>query len=691
MNPEVPRFQGSAEAEKLAARRERILHATGEAAGCIAQAPFDAAALEQMLGILGRATEVSRVYLFHIHTDTGPEKIASSFSEWCAPGVSPQHDNPALHNIPLYSAGYGRWIDAFMQGEVVAGPIESFPPEEQPVLQEQGILSLVVMPIQTQHGLWGFIGFDDCAVPQTWPADIVSCLRVAARVLGAAFDRSEYRRRNEALLVEYREVLASIQDVVFKVNEAGQLTYLSKSWTTVTGRPVESSLGASAFDLMKPEVRFLLQENHRRLISGELQSVRMEVPLSLRDGWVQMSVSRIAGSEGRATELVGTLTDISELKAAQDALTKSRLEAESSNRAKSEFLATMSHELRTPLNAVIGLSESMLELLPKIDPDRARRYLGIIHQSGRQLLAQINDVIDLARIDSGNIEVALEPMDLARVASEATDGLRLQAQAKGIEISFLPTSGTLLSLADERLMRQVFRNLIDNAIKFTEPGGLIAVVPRLEDDRVLVEIRDSGIGIPEDKLSQLFKPFTQIDSSLARRHNGTGLGLALVDRIVRLNRGRVRVESVAGRGSTFTVELPRHVRTLTAADPRPRSVLLLDDDARQHTLVCDFLSDQGYAVAHYHEAAAAIRQIGLHPPGVVVVDLNLGAVSGIDVIASLRRLPDGDRLPVLALTASALPEDAARCRAAGANDYLAKPVQLSELLARINALAGIPS
>jgi DNA-binding response OmpR family regulator len=151
------------------------------------------------------------------------------------------------------------------------------------------------------------------------------------------------------------------------------------------------------------------------------------------------------------------------------------------------------------------------------------------------------------------------------------------------------------------------------------------------------------------------------------------------------------VESVAGRGSTFTVELPRHVRTLTAADPRPRSVLLLDDDARQHTLVCDFLSDQGYAVAHYHEAAAAIRQIGLHPPGVVVVDLNLGAVSGIDVIASLRRLPDGDRLPVLALTASALPEDAARCRAAGANDYLAKPVQLSELLARINALAGIPS
>ena len=691
MNPEVSRFQGSAEAEELAARRERILHATGEAAGCIAQSPFDAAALERMLGILGRATVVSRVYLFHIHTASGPEKIASSFSEWCAPGISPQHDNPALHNIPLYSAGYGRWIDVFMEGKAVAGPIESFPPEEQPVLQEQGILSLVAMPIQTQHGLWGFIGFDDCAVAQTWPADIVSCLQVAARVLGAAFDRSEYRRRNEALLIEYREVLASIQDVVFKVNEAGQLTYLSPAWTTVTGRSIESSLGASSFDLLKPEVRSLVQENHRRLISGELQSVRMELPLSLRDGWVQVSISRIAGSEGHATELVGTLTDISELKAAQEELTKSRREAESANRAKSEFLATMSHELRTPLNAVIGLSESMLESLPKVDPDRARRYLGIIHQSGRQLLAQINDVIDLARIDSGKIEVALEPMDLARVASEATDGLRKEAQAKGIEISFLPTSGTLLSLADERLMRQVFRNLIGNAIKFTEAGGRVAVVPRLEGDRVLVEIRDSGIGIPEDKLSQLFKPFTQIDSSLARRHNGTGLGLALVDRIIRLNRGRVRVESVAGRGSTFTVELPQHVRTLTAAEPRPRSVLLLDDDARQHTVVGDFLSDRGYTVACHQEAAAAIRQIEQHPPGVVVVDVNLGAVSGLDVITALRRLPGGDRLPVLALTASALPEDAARCRAAGANDFLTKPVELSVLLARINALAGIPS
>ncbi len=691
MTPSSSPAPSLTELEALAARRERILHATGEAAGCLAQRTLEPAALEEMLGILGRATEVSRVYLFHIHSGAGPEERASSFSEWCAPGITPQHGNPALHDIPLRAAGYGRWLDVFHQGDVIAGPIESFPPEEQPVLQEQGIRSLVVMPIQTQHGLWGFIGFDDCAVPQTWPRDIVSCLRVAARVLGAALDRSEYRRKNEALLVEYREVLASIQDVVFKTNESGQMTYLSPAWTAVTGRSVESSLGVSSFDLLKPEVRSLVEENHRRLISGELQSVRMELPLSQRDGWVQVSISRIAGTEGHATELVGTLTDITELKAAQEELTKARREAESANRAKSEFLATMSHELRTPLNAVIGLSESMIESLPKVDPDRARRYLGIIHQSGRQLLAQINDVIDLARIDSGKIEVALEPMDLARVAAEAADGHRKEAQAKGIELASLPTSGPLLALADERLMRQVFRNLIGNAIKFTEAGGRVVIVPRLEGERVVVDVRDSGIGIPADKLKQLFKPFTQIDSSLARRHNGTGLGLALVDRIIRLNRGVVRVESVEGRGSTFTVDLPQHVRAVLPVEPRPRTVLLLDDDVRQHTVVGDFLGDRGFAVTCQHDAPTALRQVEHQPPGVMVVDVNLGEISGLDVIAAIRRRPGGDRLPILALTASALPEDAARCRAAGANDFLSKPVELSVLLARINALAGIPS
>ncbi len=670
-------------------RRERILLATGEAAGSVAGQVLGPAALQDMLGILGRATDVSRVYLFHIHGAPGGEELASSFSEWCAPGISPQHDNPALHNIPLRAAGYSRWLDLLHKGEFVAGPVDGFPVEEQPVLKEQGILSLLVMPIQTQLGLWGFIGFDDCAVAQTWPRDIVSCLQVAARVLGAALDRSEYRRRNEVLLTEYREVLASIQDVVFKINESGQLIYISPAWTTVTGRTIESSLGQSCLDLVKPESRLHVTESLRRLTSGEMSSVRLELPLAIRQGWVQVSMSRIVGSEGQANELVGTLTDITELKAAQDDLSKARSEAESANRAKSEFLATMSHELRTPLNAVIGLSESMIEALPKVDPERARRYLGIIHQSGRQLLAQINDVIDLARIDAGKIEIALEPADLVRIATDTTEGCRKEAEAKGIELSCLPATGPLVVLADERLLRQVFRNLIGNAIKFTEAGGRVAVVPQITAGRIRVEVRDTGIGIPADKLNQLFKPFTQIDSSLARRHNGTGLGLALVDRIVRLNRGVVFVESVVGRGSTFTVEFPQHIRTETTREPRARSVLLLDDDVRQHTVVGDFLGDQGFAVTCLHDAPEALRQVEKNPPGVVVVDVRLGAVSGLDVIAAMRRMPGGDSLPILALTASALPEDAARCRAAGASDFLGKPVELSLLLARINALAGL--
>jgi CheY-like chemotaxis protein len=278
-----------------------------------------------------------------------------------------------------------------------------------------------------------------------------------------------------------------------------------------------------------------------------------------------------------------------------------------------------------------------------------------------------------------------------RVAADTTESFRKEAQAKGIELSCLPSTGPLLGLADERLLRQVFRNLIGNAIKFTEAGGRVAVVPQITAGRIRVEVRDTGIGIPADKLHQLFKPFTQIDSSLSRRHNGTGLGLALVDRIVRLNRGVVLVDSVVGRGSTFTVEFPQHIRAEATREVRARSVVLLDDDARQHTVVGDFLGDRGFTVTCLHDAPEALRRIENDPPGVVVVDVKLGAVSGLDVIAALRRQPGGDRLPILALTASSLPEDAARCRAAGANDFLTKPVELSVLLARINALAGIPA
>ncbi|MCX6952225.1 MAG: HAMP domain-containing sensor histidine kinase, partial [Verrucomicrobia bacterium] len=270
--------------------------------------------------------------------------------------------------------------------------------------------------------------------------------------------------------------------------------------------------------------------------------------------WMLLSARRCDDAAGRFAGVTGTMTDISREKAAEATLARACAAAETAGRAKSEFLSAMGHELRTPLNAVIGLSESLLEASAAADPERARRYLGLIHASGRQLLTQVNDLVDLARIEAGQVRPLLVAVDLGAMVALAAEGQQRDARTRGIEFVVTPPASPVTARVDERLMRRVCQALIANAVKVTRPKGRVDVAVRTSAaGRVEFTVCDAGSGLLTDLQSP--RQATTAGTNV-RQLNGTDLVLALADRVARLHGGILTVESIAGQGSAVAIDLP---------------------------------------------------------------------------------------------------------------------------------------
>jgi signal transduction histidine kinase/CheY-like chemotaxis protein len=526
-------------------------------------------AVNTTLSRLGEYAEVDRVYIFE-HVDEG--NFTNNTFEWCGEGIQPEIEN--LQGIPYEFVP--RWKEKFDRNEYVYIPlISEIAPEytvEKQILEPQGIISLLAIPMFYGDKFFGFIGFDSVKRQREWSEEHIALLRLAGEI-----------------------------------------------------------------------------------IAGTLNRARFEQEIIL-----------------------------------------ARKKAEEANKAKSEFLATMSHEIRTPMNAILGFSEILINTTTN---DKHRNYLSAVLTSGKTLLSLINDILDLSKIESGQMEISKEPVQIKTVFDEIMQVFQARAAEKSLslQIDLADDFPEMLMLDDVRL-RQVLFNLVGNAVKFTQKGEIIISASFKKSEilenhvDIIIKVTDSGIGIPEDMLDKIFQSFFQIESDNTRKYGGTGLGLPISQKLVQIMGGKLLAESKLNVGSTFILELNDVEITVEEVNKEKHfdwegkkvhfkgsTVLIVDDVDFNRELVKSFLNDFNLTIIEAKNGSEGVEICKIHQPDLVLMDLRMPGMNGYEATEILTNLDETNHIPIVAFTASSMKHDETLIRKLF-HEYLRKPISRNELI-----------
>jgi PAS domain S-box-containing protein len=501
---------------------------------------------------------------------------------------------------------------------------------------------------------------------------------------------------------EVIELLALVAEktnnIVILADQYGRIEWVNKSFTDVTEYELPEVKGRSPGEVLAgpesdPGARSVMRD-----ALAEGRGFKVEIVNYSKSGrkyWVAIEVLPVRNAKGEITNYLAVESEITRQKEFETELIAAKETAEFANRAKSEFLAVMSHEIRTPMNGVIGFSQLLLETPLN---ERQRDYLESIVSSGDSLLRLLNDILDFSKMESGKMELEKAPFSLCETISQVAMLHSPEADRKGVKL-YIDFADNMVDwiTGDRTRFRQVLVNLVGNAVKFTESGAVTiraAAQQREIGARLMlrISVRDTGIGISQEELTRLFKPFSQADSSTTRRYGGTGLGLAICARLAGLLDGILEVESELGKGSEFSLIVPIEVAneppplenkfdtstlTLSAAMP----ILVAEDNPVNQKVILRMLESIGHSADVVRNGADCLAAVDSKHYDMIFMDLQMPEMDGYEATARLRG--KGYNVWITALTADAMPEDPLRSRIAGMNDYLSKPFTKHDLLTAI--------
>jgi PAS domain S-box-containing protein len=521
-----------------------------------------------------------------------------------------------------------------------------------------------------------------------------------------------------------RSLLESNIDALMTTDPRGIITDVNKQMEALTGCTRDELIGAPFKNYFTDSSRAEAAIN-RVLTEGKVTNY--ELTARARDGTLTVVSYNASTFHDRDRKLQGVFAaarDMTELKVFEQTLQQKNIELEDASRMKSEFLANMSHELRTPLNAIIGFSEVLGDGLMGDMTDQQRGYIGDIFKSGKHLLSLINDILDLSKVEAGKMSLDLEAVQLSPLFANSLSIIRGKAATRHITLAMDETKDLGSIRADGRKLKQIVYNLLSNAVKFTADGSRVTLhagrVPRAEVGQLSgsgtgrsfpladtefaeflkISVTDGGIGISPEELEHLFKPFSQIDASLARKFEGTGLGLAMVKLLAELHGGTVAVESAVGEGTCFTVWLPQRVEEQDAltsvrvpaaspieALPGFRTALVVEDDLKSAELIRVQLEAEGFKVLHASTAEEALTLAVQQPLSLITLDIMLPTMDGWEFLTRIKQVSALSCIPVVIISIIA---DRNKGFALGAAAVMQKPISRKELYDSLVELGLLP-
>jgi PAS domain S-box-containing protein len=519
-------------------------------------------------------------------------------------------------------------------------------------------------------------------------------------------DITERKRSEEEIRFRAR-LLNSVEQGVIATNLEGTVIYWNTFAERLYGWPAAEAIGANIFDLVVAKAsKDLAEQIFSQMKAGNSWSG--EFLVRRRDGSVFSALvtdSPIFNDKKELIGIVGVSSDITERKAAEEERAKlleaereARAEAETANRLKDEFLATLSHELRNPLNVVIGYAEILQRSAETGNHEFVLQAAETIRRNAVAQSRLVSDLLDLSRLKMGKLSLNRQPVSFSTIISDAIDTVRDEAKAKAIALDVEIDSEILVVDGDPIRLTQIAWNLLNNAVKFTPMHGRVKVTLSRTGNEARLVVADTGQGISPEFLPYLFEIFRQADASSSRRHEGMGIGLALVKQLAELHGGGVRAESVgAGSGATFVVWIPLYFEDTTAfASERSgptgvlngKSILVVDDSRETNEMLTTLLSMEGAHVEPARSGQQALALIRQQSFDLIISDISMPEMDGYQLLEEIRAIPSTKDVPALALTGYGRPADIERAQAAGFAEHVTKPLDIHRLLSIVRRLTG---